>query len=124
MFNSLNCFYFAVLLWMPNFNTICVNEQIFLLKTAHLTISLENKELLALFRQAEYNEDDENLSIETATNIHSVLIFNSEGVLDFMLPVGSTKVKLGKSMFGSGLYELGFNFQGMDETAHAKILFK
>jgi len=66
------------------------NESLILLKTAQVEVSLESQEVLDLFIAAVYEEESESLLLETHENIHSILIYNSDEELEFMLPVMST----------------------------------
>lgn len=112
------CIYLAVSL--PQLTTE-VGDVVILLKTADLEVSLDSPELAAFFISAEFEPVEQNLIIETKENIHSILIYNGEGGMEFMLPVMAAKVTLGRSMFDSGKYRLGFNFENFEELTYANV---
>ncbi len=113
-------FFFSSLNVLP-FTT---SESYALLKTAELELYLDSKEDFELFISAEYIKEDENLHLHTQGEINSILIYNVQGVLEFMLPVGSHKVILGKSMFLNTTYRLGFDFENQEELNYASIIIK
>ena len=99
-------------------------ESYALLKTAELELYLDSKEDSEFFISAEYFSEDENLHLHTQIEINSILIYNVKGELEFMLPVGSEKVILGKSMFLNTTYRLGFDFETEEELNYASIIIK
>ena len=112
------CIYLAISL--PQL-TKEVGDVVILLKTADLEVSLDSPELSEFFLSAEFEPVEQNLIIETKENIHSILIYNGAGEMEFMLPVMAAKVTLGRSMFDSGKYRLGFNFENFEELTYANV---
>lgn len=75
------------------------------------------------FVSAVYDMEEKKLSFVTILNMHSILIFNGEE-LEMVLPVMADRVSLGESMFESGKYRLGFNFQDEPEITYADMVMK
>ncbi len=112
------CIYLAISL--PQL-TKEVGDVVILLKTADIEVSLDSPELSEFFHSAEFEPVEQNLIIQTKENIHSILIYNGAGEMEFMLPVMAAKVTLGRSMFVSGKYRLGFNFENFKELTYANV---
>jgi len=56
-------------------------------------------ESLEIFTDAGFDTESENLVFSTTENMTVVQIFNSEGELEFQLPVMSNKVQINKNLF-------------------------
>jgi len=104
--------------------TIVVSDVVILLKTADLEVTLDSPELSELFVSAHFEPVEQSLIMETSENIHSILIFNEAGGMEFMLPVMATQVTLGRSMFDTGKYRLGFNFENYKELTFANVAMR
>jgi hypothetical protein len=76
---------------------------------------------LAIFTQAEYNAETEVLSFATKENISIVQIFNSEGELEFSLPVMSNNVKINRNLFEEGLSTMGFILEGQSQLHTTQV---
>lgn len=55
-----------------------------------------------------YTEKDDHLEFNTDQIVMMIQIFNTDGKMEFQLPVQSDQIKLGKSLFDKGEYTLGF----------------
>jgi len=95
-----------------------------LLSTKEVEIQLESESVMELFLEADYDRDAHNLVLETVGNIKSLLIYTDSGDLEFMLPVMSNRVILGRNMFGSGRYRIGFSFQYHHRLTFADVYMK
>ncbi len=103
---------------LPNY------ESLVLLSTSEVEIQLETEYDVQLFTDAKYDGKLGNLELATSEQMHSVLIYNENGELEFMIPVNSQRVLIGRSMFEAGYYRLGFNFQEQEELIYADVLLK
>lgn len=115
------CIYLAIA--FPQ-KTIEIGDVVIILKTEDLEVTVDSPELTALFVSAEFEPIEQSLIMETTENIHSILIFNESGDMEFMLPVMSTRVTLGRSMFDTGQYRLGFNFENYEELTYANVAMR
>jgi len=90
-----------------------------LLETADLNVTLATETEYNMFVDAYFENVEQNLVIEANEMIHSILVYNNNDVMEFMLPVTAKSVTLGRSMFESGEYKLAFNFEETEELVSA-----
>ena len=81
-------------------------------------------ESLEIFTDAGFNSDTENLVFVTKENMTVVQIFNSEGVLEFQLPVMSNNVQINKNLFGPGKYKVAFLLDGASKVHFTQVTVK
>jgi len=112
-------FVFAIL--SISFATSDPVKSIKLLETSEISVSGDGE---SFFISATYDSDAEQLEYMTFDDITFVQIFNQDGDLEFQLPVQSTKVLIGKSLFGSGEYKLGFLIDGKSTIHFSTVNFK
>lgn len=115
------CIYFAI--GFPQ-GPIALGDVVTLLKTANLEVTLDSPEISELFISAEFEPVEQNLIMETKEKIHSILVYNDAGEMEFMLPVMAKRVTLGRSVFDTGKYRLGFNFENYEELTYANVAMK
>ena len=77
-----------------------------------------------IFTSSDFDVDSENLVFNTNDKIATVQIFNSEGKLEFQLPVMSTNVQINKNLFNSGEYKVGFLIEGQSDVHFTKVSIK
>jgi len=97
------------------------DKKVYLLKTESLKISINSeiqKDLTARF-----NTTNESLEFESAHKISYIQIFKDSEML-YQLPVMSETVKIGKSIFDNGEYQVGFLLQGKKEVVLTNISIK
>jgi len=109
---------------LSNSETAIKLESLVLLNSSKVEIHLESQRIMDMFVAAEYVDETESIEIETVENIHSLLIYGETGELEFMLPVMSKNVMINKNMFGSGLYQIGFNCDDHKELTYAQLFLK
>lgn len=76
-----------------------------------------------IFQEANYNTDYEQLEFTTSQTITTIRIFDSNGLLEFQMPVMSRRVLLSKSIFGTGEYVLGFLMEGTEDIHLTQVNF-
>jgi len=97
--------------------------------TPETVISTENVIVVSIgelgfFTSAEYEADTQNLAFTTNHEMAIIQIFNSDGELEFQLPVMSDTVKINKNLFGTGEYKLGFMLKGQSQLHTTKVTIK
>lgn len=78
-------------------------------------VEVMNISAMDLFTEASYDDDSQNLSFETRTDIKSIKVMNAQGEVTFTLPVMSNMVKINKNLFDQGSNQLGFEIEGSEE---------
>ena len=79
---------------------------------------------LEIFSSAQFDAETENLSFTTNAAISVIQIFNTDGEMEFQLPVMSDNVKINKNLFGEGTYKLGFILQGQSQLHTTLVTVK
>jgi len=93
-------------------------------ETTEVSVTAEEDSMKSFFKSANYNSENEQLEYMTFEDITFVQIFDEAGDLVFQLPVQSTKVLIGKSLFGDGEYKLGFLIDGKATIHFSTVNFK
>jgi len=95
-----------------------------IVKTERVELSLENEGQKEFILSSSFNVEDENVAMTFAAEVSMVQIFNTDGELEMMFPIGSTKVNLGMSLFEDGQYRMGFLVDGMDDVQFTNLTVK
>jgi len=93
-------------------------KDVSLLNTASISVTV-SENAADMFKKATFN--GEALVFETMDDINFIQIFNSEGQMEFQLPVMSNKVTIGKSLIANGSYKLGFMIKGQAQIQFTDV---
>ena len=95
-----------------------------LVKTERVELSLESEGQKEFILSSSFNVEDENVSMTFTAEVSMVQIYNTDGDLEMMFPIGSTKVNLGMSLFEDGQYRMGFLVDGMEDVQFTNLSIK
>lgn len=95
-----------------------------IVKSERVTLTLEAEGQREFILSSSFNVEEENVSMNFASKVSMVQVFNKEGDLEMMFPIESTKVNLGMSLFEDGEYRMGFMVDGMDDIQFTKLTVK
>ena len=87
-------------------------------------VEVVSVEHLDIFTNTAFDSTTENLTFDTKDDISIVQIFNSNGDMEFQLPVMSTNVQINKNLFDEGTYKLGFVLEGQTEVHITEVTIK
>ncbi len=87
---------------------------------AVVTIDLSAK----FFLSAAFDTNEEVFHFTTKQDIDLIQIYNTNGDLEFTLPVMSNIVKISKNLFGKGQYNLGFLINGESAVKFSQVTIK
>jgi len=73
-----------------------------IVESTDLDINVETDEDFKFFLKAEYNSDQEEINFLTRESTTQIRIYNGIGDMVYLLPVGSDRVSIGKSLFETG----------------------
>ncbi|MBT8234402.1 MAG: hypothetical protein HKO66_08575 [Saprospiraceae bacterium] len=76
---------------------------------------------IGMFEDAVYFPQANVIKFETRSKIRFIQVFNSQGVMQYQLPVRSKNVKISKSLFSKGEYRLGFMIENEDEILFTNL---
>lgn len=93
-------------------------------ENSRLEIQVSDLSQSIFFQESTFTFENDNLGFETQNEITFVQIFDTDGKLSYQLPVMSNKLTIGKSIFGSEDFKLGFIIKGMDQVQFADIKVK
>ncbi len=108
---------------------ITITSAVFANTTPEVLVSTEVVEIVSaehhgIFSNTAFDAETESLVFDTFNNISAVQIFNSEGKLEFQLPVMSNNVQINKNLFDSGEYRLGFVIEGLADVLFTEVTIK
>lgn len=95
-----------------------------LLNNDNVELSLENAGQKFLIISTEFNTEYDNISMIFNSSVNMIQVFNLQGELEMMLPIGSEEVDLGMTLFNKGEYKLGFMVEGNDEVQFTNLSVK
>ncbi len=86
-----------------------------------LSINVETDEDFRFFLKAEYDEPQEEIKFLTRESTNQIRIYNGIGDMVYLLPVGSDRVSIGKSLFETGDYKFVFDIEGDRKMYTSKL---
>ncbi len=92
------------------------NPSTAIISSPDITVTVANADEESIFTKSIYNAVDEKIEFETTDLVDMIQIYNSEGELEFQLPIMSREVKISKALFSNGSNQLGFVVSGRSET--------
>jgi len=107
-----------------SFSNTDPSKTVTLEETTDITVTSSTDLDYSFFKSANYNAENEQLEYMTFEDITFIQIYNNSGDLEFQLPVQSTKVLIGKSLFGSGEYKIAFLLDGKSTIHFSTVNFK
>lgn len=88
-------------------------------------VSMSTSEYMADFIiSSKFNLEDKNVDMVFASNINMIQIFDMEGEIISIIPIGSDELRMGLSLFDKGNYRLGFLIDGEADIQYADISVK
>lgn len=95
-----------------------------LLKNDKVEVSLDNigQKSFILFSSIDSNK--ETLQFIFDNSVSMIQVYNLDGEMEMVLPIGSDEVDLGLSLFNAGSYKLGFMVDGIDEMQFTNLKIK
>ncbi len=95
-----------------------------IVKTDKVEISLESEGQKEFILASVFNVENDNVDMTFNSDVSMVQIFNSEGELEMMFPIGSSKVSFGMSLFENGHYKMGFVIEGVEDIQFTSLTIK
>ncbi len=80
-----------------------------LVKSSAVSISLVNSELAEMIQVSEFLEQEEKFFIKFTKEVQMITFYNANGEVEMVIPVMSSEVNLGMSLFTGGNYTLDFS---------------
>lgn len=95
-----------------------------IVKSATVEMTLENEGQKDFIVSSVFEAEDDNIAMVFELDVTMIQIFNNDGELEMMFPVGSTDVNLGMSLFEEGSYRMGFKVEGISEVQYTHLQVK
>ncbi len=119
---------FLILTTVISFTTLSfasnIGDELAIVKSERVVVTLETEGQKEFILSSSFNVEDENVAMNFVSEVSMVQIYNKEGELEMMFPIGSTKVNLGMSLFEDGEYRMGFMVEGMDDIQFTNLTVK
>ena len=95
-----------------------------IVKTASVTLTLEDEGQKEFIVSSVFEAENDNIAMVFGSDVAMIQVFNKEGELEMMFPVGSKEVNLGMSLFSEGNYKMGFTVEGVSEVQYTNLQIK
>lgn len=77
-----------------------------------LTLRVDSDEDYRFFLKAEFDEAEQEIKFLTKESTTQIRIYNELDAMVYLLPIGSDRVRIGKSLFDQGDYKFIFDIEG------------
>jgi len=99
-------------------------EKIMIINDADLVVSVDTKEGLEFFSEAEYEREKGDIKFKTTSKVERITVFKKNKKLVYVLPVKTKKIIIGKSLFEKGDYDLIFKVADINKNYTTKLEVK
>ena len=86
-----------------------------------LSIIVDTDEDYKFFVKAEFDKGEEEIKFLTRESTNQIRIYNELDAMVYLLPVGSDRVRIGKSLFEKGNYKFIFDVEGDRKKFTSKL---
>ena len=86
-----------------------------------LSIRVDTDEDYKFFLKAEFDKGEEEIKFLTRESTTQIRIYNDLDAMVYLLPVGSDRVRIGKSLFDKGNYKFIFDVEGDRKKFTSKL---
>ena len=107
-----------------NFASNIEDGSLAIVKSEMVTMTLENESQKEFILSSVFEAENDNIAMVFESNVTMIQVYNNEGDLEMMFPVGSTEVNLGMSLFTEGTYKMGFQVDGVSEVQFTNLQVK
>ena len=87
-------------------------EEFTIVDSPDLKINVDSDEDYKFFLKASYDQPHEEIKFLTQQKTTQIRIYDGQDEMVYLLPVGSDRVSVGKSLFESGNYKFVFDIEG------------
>ncbi len=95
-----------------------------IVKTTSVELTLENEGQKEFIVSSVFESENDNIAMVFESDVTTIQIFNMDGELEMVFPVGTTEVNLGMSLFDEGAYRMGFTIEGLSEVQFTNLQVK
>jgi len=97
-------------------------EKFNIISSELLSIDVDSDEDFKFFLKAEFDEQQEEIKFLTRETTTQIRVYNGLGDMVYLLPVGSDRVNIGKSLFEKGDYKFIFDIEGDRRMYTSKLV--
>ena len=87
----------------------------------NLSIYVESEKDFKFFLKAEFDEAEEEIKFLTREYTTQIRVYNEIESMVYLLPIGSDRVRIGKSLFERGEYKFVFDIEGDRRMFTSKV---
>ena len=98
-----------------------LSEDLTIVNSSELKINVDSDEDFKFFLRGEYEESLQEIKFLTREKTNQIRIYSGLGDMIYLLPIGSDRVSIGKSLFESGDYKFVFDIAGDRKMYTSKL---
>ena len=95
-----------------------------IVKSEKVEITLDNEGQKEFILSSAFEADNNQIAMVFSSNVSMIQVFNQDGEVEMMFPVGSEIVNLGMSLFETGDYKVGFMVDGYSDVQYTNMMIK
>ncbi len=95
--------------------------EIKVIESSRVTVLLDNEAQKDFILFSDFNTEEEKVEFIFESTVSMIQVYNMDGEMEMMVPVGTKNVSLGLSLFNSGNYRMGFIVDGFDEIQFTNL---
>ena len=97
------------------------DNEITIVDNDNLSIYVESEKDFKFFLKAEFDEAEEEIKFLTREYTTQIRVYNEIESMVYLLPIGSDRVRIGKSLFERGEYKFVFDIEGDRRMFTSKV---
>lgn len=97
------------------------DNEITIVDNDNLSIYVESEKDFKFFLKAEFDETEEEIKFLTREYTTQIRVYNEIESMVYLLPIGSDRVRIGKSLFERGEYKFVFDIEGDRRMFTSKV---
>lgn len=87
-------------------------DELTIVDTEILTLKVDSDDDFRFFLKAEFDEQEQEIKFLTREATTQIRVYNQIDAMVYLLPIGSDRVRIGKSLFERGDYKFIFDIEG------------
>ena len=107
-----------------SFATNIEDGSLAIVKSEKVEVVLENETQKDFIVSSRFETHNNNIAMEFESTVNMIQVYNDGGDIEMMIPIGSTKVNLGMSLFDKGSYRIAFTIEGLSEVQFTNLEVK
>jgi len=95
-----------------------------IVNSERVDVTLENEGQKEFIISSAFEADQDQIAMVFESNVTMIQVYNAQGEIEMMFPVGADNVNLGMSLFETGNHKVGFTIDGVEEVQFTNLNVK